>query len=332
MGSYDAAAASFAEALRLARVTGQDTLAANSGGMLAVLAAMVGDRPACRRVRRYGARGGPPALGVQGSRSQALAEWVLAILDMVAGRPDRALARLVPVMATAPGDGHVVVQVSATPHFVEAAVRCDARPAAAAALRLFDPWAVSTGNPDWLALAARCRALMATGHDEAFEHFGEAMRQHRHGRSDFQLARTALLFGQELRRAKRPGVAREHLSCAASTFARFDAAPWVDRAVAELRAAGGQVGGDKGQAGDDSEPAGGGRRTATAAMAVLTPQQAQIAGLVADGATNREVAERLSLSPRTVDHHLRNIFSRLGVRSRTELAALLTRGAPSTHW
>jgi DNA-binding CsgD family transcriptional regulator len=58
----------------------------------------------------------------------------------------------------------------------------------------------------------------------------------------------------------------------------------------------------------------------------LTAQQERIAGLVADGATNREVAQQLHLSPRTVDHHLRNVFARLGVRSRTELARLLAAG------
>lgn len=61
-------------------------------------------------------------------------------------------------------------------------------------------------------------------------------------------------------------------------------------------------------------------------LAGLTPQQQRIARCVAEGATNREVALRLSVSPRTVDHHLRNVFAALGVRSRTELARLLDRG------
>ncbi|MGX6603522.1 helix-turn-helix domain-containing protein [Micromonosporaceae bacterium Da 78-11] len=59
----------------------------------------------------------------------------------------------------------------------------------------------------------------------------------------------------------------------------------------------------------------------------LTAQQERIARLVAEGATNREVAQELQLSPRTVDHHLRNVFTRLGVRSRTELARVITRTA-----
>ncbi|MGW4230642.1 helix-turn-helix domain-containing protein, partial [Streptomyces sp. NPDC004980] len=64
-------------------------------------------------------------------------------------------------------------------------------------------------------------------------------------------------------------------------------------------------------------------RSGTGPLAGLTPQQQRIARCVAEGATNREVALRLSVSPRTVDHHLRNVFAALGVRSRTELARLL---------
>lgn len=67
-------------------------------------------------------------------------------------------------------------------------------------------------------------------------------------------------------------------------------------------------------------------RSGPGPLAALTPQQQRIARCVAEGATNREVAVRLSVSPRTVDHHLRNVFAALGVRSRTELARLLDRG------
>ena len=86
-----------------------------------------------------------------------------------------------------------------------------------------------------------------------------------------------------------------------------DVPAWIEQARAELRAAG----------------------EATAAPAVratdvLTAQQLQIARLVCDGATNREVAAQLFLSPRTVDHHMRNIFARLGIRSRIELSKALT--------
>jgi DNA-binding NarL/FixJ family response regulator len=81
---------------------------------------------------------------------------------------------------------------------------------------------------------------------------------------------------------------------------------WVDRCRAELRAAGESV---------DTKPA--------CPSENLTPQQQQIARLVAEGATNREVAASLFLSPRTVDHHMRNIFTKLGIRSRIELTKVL---------
>ena len=103
----------------------------------------------------------------------------------------------------------------------------------------------------------------------------------------------------------RIAVARDHLRSAMETFHLLDARPWAEQADGELRAAGEHV----------DRP--------TPAAFPLTAQQERIARLVADGATNREVAARMYLSPRTVDHHLRNVFIRLGVRSRTELARLM---------
>lgn len=111
-----------------------------------------------------------------------------------------------------------------------------------------------------------------------------------------------------LRRSRRPGAAREHLHGALETFERYGARLWSEHARAELRAAGESV-----------RPSG----SRSEADRLLTAQQFQIATLVAEGATNREVAARLFISPRTVEHHLRNIFARLGVRSRVELTRLL---------
>ncbi|MET9934203.1 helix-turn-helix transcriptional regulator, partial [Streptomyces sp. NPDC006324] len=93
------------------------------------------------------------------------------------------------------------------------------------------------------------------------------------------------------------------------TFERAAADGWADHARSELRATGG---------------AGGGTADPTV-WGLLTPQQQRIARLAAQGATNREIAGRLALSPRTVDHHLRNVFARLGIRSRVELPGLAGR-------
>ena len=141
--------------------------------------------------------------------------------------------------------------------------------------------------------------------DRSEAHYRDALEHHRRSEAAFPRAHTELLFGQELRRRRRPSAAREHLRHAVEVFRRYDARPWLALATAELRAAGEHV-------------------TDAAGDAPLTAQQQRIARLVADGATNREVAAQLCLSPRTVDHHLRNIFVRLGVRSRTELSRLVT--------
>jgi DNA-binding CsgD family transcriptional regulator len=190
---------------------------------------------------------------------------------------------------------------------VEAAAHSGDRAVAVDVLTAYGPWMEQTGNPGWLALSARCRALVAGTDGEADEYFREALRHHAVGDSDFDRARTELLYGQWLRRRRRPGAAREHLRSALETFERFDARPWAGHATAELRAAGHHV---------EPKPV----RVAES----LTPQQQQIARMVADGATNREVAAHLFLSRRTVDYHLRNIFTKLGVRSRVELTRLMS--------
>jgi DNA-binding NarL/FixJ family response regulator len=155
----------------------------------------------------------------------------------------------------------------------------------------FVRWAEATGDPLRRALAARCRGLAARrGSPEAAEFFREALRLHAAAGNDFERARTELVFGRESRN-------RTHLRGASATFERLGLESWVSKARDALRTA-------------DEDPA------------ALTAQQLQIARMVAAGATNREVAAKLYLSTRTVDHHMRNIFVRLGIRSRIELAKL----------
>jgi DNA-binding CsgD family transcriptional regulator len=204
------------------------------------------------------------------------------------------------------GHGNLVMQVAATPHLVEAAWRDDRPVPLAEVCAAFDRWAGATGKPAWLALRERCRALRSADGRDAERHFHEALRQHRAGDSDFARAHTELLFGRELRRRRRPSAAREHLRNAGETFRLLGVERWATYADLELRAAGEHV-----------------SRRVKATVSALTPQQERIARLVAEGATNREIAEQLFLSPRTVDHHLRNVFATLGVRSRTELARLV---------
>ncbi|MEG9514061.1 helix-turn-helix transcriptional regulator [Saccharopolyspora indica] len=158
-----------------------------------------------------------------------------------------------------------------------------------------------------MALSHRCHALIAETGADADERFRAAIELHRSSGAAVELARTELLYAKRLRRRRKPRQARELLSEAYAIFEQFGANSWAEQAGAELRAAG--VG----------TP-----RRALAPGEDLTPQQAEICRLVAEGATNREIAERLYISHRTVDHHLRNIFTKLGVRSRVQLAKLVS--------
>lgn len=297
-GHYETATALATEGMAAARALGHPATAESHLAVLAVLAAMVGDRAtALMRVRE--------ARAEQPGQPRAFCEWALALLDLVAARPRPAAARLQQIVGSPPGLGDPVIQVAATPHLVEAVARAGGAGPRTAPPAGFDRWAVATGRPDWLALRDRCAALTSDDESAADDHFRTALRRHRAGSDDFARAHTQLLYGRELRRHRRPAAAREHLREAAETFRLLDAGPWAVQAESELRAAG-----------DTPHRV----RPGTAA---LTAQQEHIAQLVADGATNREVAQQMLLSPRTVDHHLRNVFARLGVRSRTELARVL---------
>ncbi|MGC5012283.1 AAA family ATPase [Streptosporangium sp. DT93] len=303
-GRYASITANAVEGLRLAQECGRLNSAGQHLGWLALTAAVEGDEETCA-IRAAGAieLAGAHGLGVAG----ALGNWALAHADLAAGRHADAAKRL--RATTARGDGaggHLVVQVLSTPHFVEAAVRTGDREEARQALRVLDRWVGSTRSPDRRAVAIRCHALLAAPED-AEERYLAALEQHRQGISEFETARTQLLFGSVLRRNRRPGAAREHLHSALETFERFGARRWAEQARAELRGAGESVG---------TRRPGGAER--------LTAQQYQIARIVADGATNREVAALLYLSPRTVEHHLRNIFARLDIRSRVELVRLMS--------
>jgi DNA-binding CsgD family transcriptional regulator len=297
---YSSAVTASVDGLRLAQVAGQHNCAINHLTMLALVAALLGDKETTL-LRLQTAADEAAARGL--ARPTSMSSWALACLDLAEDRPGDALERLRPAI-TGTDRSNSSVRIVATPQFVEAAVRCDERAAAIEALVTFDDWARSTMNPAYLALSQRCQALLAD-ETEADERFREALRLHRNGDRPFELAKTELFYGERLRRNRKPGAARKYLRNARTTFQRYEATYWADRARAELRAAG-----------DAVDPA------ARAADLDLTPQQAQISRLVAEGATNREIAAQLFLSPRTVEHHLRNIFAKLGIRSRVELTTL----------
>jgi len=165
-------------------------------------------------------------------------------------------------------------------------------------------FATATGISSAVAAAEHGRALLADGAD-AERHFLAALEAHADSPRLPDRARTHLAFGEHLRRSRRRVDAREHLRTALTIFEDLGAAPYAERAAQELRASG--------------ETA---RRRDVTTATELTAQERQVAALVRQGLPNREVAARLFVSPRTVDFHLRNVFSKLQVTSRAELAAL----------
>jgi DNA-binding NarL/FixJ family response regulator len=296
------AMASSLEGMRVAGAIGQRNGVVGHLSILALAAALLGDRETAL-VRWDAAASESRQRGL--GRSGAVSTWAVACADLADDRPADALDRL-RLMAAGTGYLHPAIRAMAAPHFVEAAVRCGERDKAAQALEIFDHWAGTTGSTPRLAQSHRCHALLAGSAPSADEHFREAIRLHRASNTALELAKTELFYAHQLRRTRKPRAAREHLRDALKIFQEYDAELWAERTRAELRAAGETVG-----------------PVAARAGATLTPQQEQIAALVAEGATNREIAAQLVVSPRTVDHHLRNIFAKLGVRSRVELAALL---------
>ncbi|MFD6479051.1 AAA family ATPase [Streptomyces anulatus] len=308
-GRHAGARAHALEGLHAARRTGQPNSSAHLHAVLALAASVEGPAEAC-------AAHGDAALAGAGPHGLAqavtLATWARARADLASGRPGEAAARLAPLVGTGAARGHFAARMLAVPCWVEAAVLGGRLPEESrelqAAVDEFASWAARTADPGAPAQLARCRALLAPA-DEADARYAEALAHHGRAGGDFERARTQLLYGQWLRRRRRTREARGPLRDALVAFQRCSARAWADRAAGELRAAG--------------EPVGASRSAADGPLAALTPQQLRIARCVAEGATNREVALRLSLSPRTVDHHLRNVFAALGIRSRTELARLL---------
>jgi DNA-binding CsgD family transcriptional regulator len=158
-----------------------------------------------------------------------------------------------------------------------------------------------------LALITGGAAAIAAPDHQAGDLFEQALATPGTNRWPFDLARIQLLYGEHLRRTKATTHARSHLTTALDTFQRLGAQPWAARAGNELRA----TGLSRGQA-------------AASGPASLTPQQREIAKLAAAGLTNKQIGERLFLSPRTVATHLYQLFPKLGVTSRAALRDALT--------
>jgi DNA-binding CsgD family transcriptional regulator len=235
-----------------------------------------------------------------------------AEIDVSLGHCGAALERLEPLIAEPLACPAYLIELAATT--VEAAAQARTPTRGQPALALREAWAAGLDAAGPRAILARCRGLLAD-RSEADGHFDEALRLHREQANPLDKARTQLNLGEHLRRTRRRAAARPHLRSAMEVFDSLGARLLADRAAEELRASG-EVG----------------RRRPPGAVSDLTPRERQVARLAAAGASNGEVAARLFLSQKTVEYHLHKVFTKLGVTSRTDLAAVgdrvgLTNGA-----
>ncbi|MFZ4159752.1 LuxR C-terminal-related transcriptional regulator [Streptomyces griseoincarnatus] len=306
-GRHQLARAHAEEGLHAAERTGQRNTAAHHHAVLALAASIEGEadlvaehaEAALRTARRHGL-----------AQAATLAHWAVARADLGAGRPREAAQRLGPLVRPGARRGHFAVWMLAVPCFVEAAAAAGRPQHAEAVVEDFVLWEACGADPQAPSQLLRCRALLA-GPDTADELYLRALDRHDDTAGDFERARTELLYGKWLRRRRRLREARARLEEARLGFERCGAPLWAQQAAAELRAGG---------AAPNAAPA---ASLGAGDLARLTPQQMRIARYVAAGATNREVALSLSVSTRTVDYHLRNVFATLGLRSRVELVRLV---------
>jgi DNA-binding NarL/FixJ family response regulator len=303
-------AAEATEGFKLAEDAGLRNTASVLLAELAWFAAVRGRDEECRtKATQVIEQAGPTRMAI----ANTIAQWGLALLDLARGRPELAAARLEEVRAAPPGVCQPHIALMFLPDLVEASVRAGRDKQARTAFSAFESFAES-GAPTWArALAARCRALLSRDTAEAEPEFVDALRLHADSDRAFDRARTELLHGEHLRRSRRRVDSREHLRAALSTFEQIGAEPWAVRARSELRASG--------------ETA---RKRDPSTVDLLTPQELQIARLVVEGLSNKEVASQLFLSPRTIHHHLRHIFVKLDITSRTHLSRFALDGEEPT--
>ncbi|MGY2067649.1 AAA family ATPase [Blastococcus sp. SYSU DS0619] len=295
IGAWTKAAGAAAEALPLAASTGSSGLTALPTAQLAVLAALRGDDVADRHLADVAAVRAAHPVGITDSLVTDLAHWAQAL--RTAGQPAPALHHLEQLQ-------NPMLRRMAALDLFDLAVRAGRTDLAGAWLAEVEEFAAATGTAPAVAVTEHGRALL-TGGPDAEKHFLAALDAHAASPRMPDRARTQLAFGEHLRRARRRVDAREHLRAALTVFEELGAAPYAERAAQELRASG--------------ETA---RRRDVTTTTELTAQERQVAGLVRQGLSNRDVAARLFVSPRTVDFHLRNVFNKLGVASRAELTAL----------
>ena len=305
-GAWTAGYADAEEAARVSRETGQESALSYALQMQAEIEAALGRfddaRDHASESIDLARRTETPVFGPYARAALGAIALAEGQLDVAVSEYETAREELRAIDMPAPG------AVFWTVELVEAHSRGGAPEKAAAELARLEQLVGDGYPPVQQGQLDRCRALVATDQAEAVALFERALEHHERSRTPFEQARTQLAYGERLRRRKVRVEARDHLRAALDTFERLGARPWAERARGELRTGGGAAAG----------------ATSVPLSELLTPHELQVAMIVARGATNKEVAAQLFVSPKTVEHRLGNIYKKLEVRSRTELARIVT--------
>ncbi|MFF8594983.1 AAA family ATPase [Streptomyces sp. NPDC015220] len=239
---------------------------------------------------------------IPAARVAAIASWASAQMAANEHRPEEAVAHLLKSVE------HPPIGVWAGGDLADAAVRTG-RPEVVEGWLDMATAALASSDSDHLAmLVERSRALLATG-DDARAHFERAIRRGERSTAFLDLAKTRLFFGEWLRRERRIVEARDHLSAALHVFESHHTTPFAQRTAQELRAAGSAQRTQSPQSFD--------------AGSVLTAQELHVARLAAEGYTNKQIADQLYLSHRTVGGHLHHAYTKLEINRRSQLATAL---------
>jgi DNA-binding CsgD family transcriptional regulator/tetratricopeptide (TPR) repeat protein len=305
-GRWDEAQEAAAEAAALAEGNQMELVAAAADLIAATVLAMRGDSGAARRhADRALASADPAENGLVAARARR----ALGIAALADGSHLLAFTQLCQLFSEDGAPVHNIFSYLGVADIATAAVRADRRTEGQDVVERALSHLAGAASPRLGQLIARARGLLAgPGHAEA--HFEAALADPAGDQWPFERAQLRLDYAEWLRRRRRINDAKPVLTEALGTFRRLRARSWAQRAEAELRACGVAVAGAPGE---------------RDALGELTPQQRQIVRLASDGLTNREIGDRLFLSPRTVSSHLYRSYPRLGVAGRNQLRDVIAR-------
>jgi DNA-binding CsgD family transcriptional regulator len=304
IGDWDRAASGIEEGHRLARETGQPIWDTGSLSLSAMILALRGDHERAQAM----ANEVELAAASRGLNNLLCCVQLIRGFGLIsAGEYSDAYEALARLFDPADPSFHLADRYHGVMFLAEAAVHAGRVNQARDVIAALEAEAAITPAPTLHRQLTYARAVLAD-EDEAGELFTEALRADL-TRWPWLRARLELAYARWLRRQRRAAQARAPLRAAQITFDLIGARSWADQARSELRAAGERI--------QLQEPT---------AQDVLSAQELQIAKLAAEGLSNREIGERLYLSPRTVGSHLYHIFPKLDITSRAQLAARLGPG------